>query len=149
MPTTTNNNAVIAVFRNNTDAQAAGADLQAAGISRDEIFIETDTAENTPPRTTTTTSTTTGGGIKGWFKSMFGEGDDEDGVRYHDAIRRGNFILRVDVNDAQISEVEDILNRHSPVDVHEETASGQNAVDGSRNANTTSSNAGTIPVVQE
>ncbi|MBV9085554.1 MAG: DUF2382 domain-containing protein [Acidobacteriaceae bacterium] len=123
---------IVAVFRNSSDAQAAVADLQAAGIARNDIYIET--ADATSRRSRTASKE---GGVTGWFKSIFGEGNDPDRSVYEDALRQGNFLLRVDAREDEIPAVEDILNRHSPVDVHGQAATAA--------ANTTS----TIPVVKE
>ncbi len=107
-------NTIIAAFANRTDAQAAATDLQTAGITRDDIDIEANSSGDLPRSTTRSSE----GGIKGWFKSLFGEEEHEDRSQYEHAITKGHCLLRVDVNDNQISTVEDILNRHSPVDVH-------------------------------
>jgi uncharacterized protein (TIGR02271 family) len=109
-------NTIIAAFDSGTEAQAAAADLQAAGFPRDEIYLQS----NTPGELPRSTNTSSEGGVKGWFKSLFGEKEDyQDTSRYENAVTSGKCLLRVDVNDHQISAVEDILNRHSPVDVHE------------------------------
>jgi uncharacterized protein (TIGR02271 family) len=114
MPTRTATT-IIAAFRSSSDAQAAATDLQAAGISRGDIYIEG--GGDKPLRSK---STSTEGGITGWFKSLFGADDDPDRAEYENAIRKGNCLLRVDVDENEIATVEGILTRHSPVDVHEE-----------------------------
>ena len=140
---------VIAAFRSSSDAEAAAQDLEAAGISRDDIDIETASRGETSTRARKTSGE---GGIKGWFKSLFSEEDDPDRVDYENAIRQGNCLLRVDVDEDEIPTVEDILNRHSPVDVH--AATGAQAATGSTRARAAASGAdkGTtraIPVVKE
>lgn len=158
MPVTTDNT-VIAVFRNSADAQAAASDLQAAGISRDNIYV--DASAGGSSQSTTTGTTHQEGGITGWFKSIFGENDDPDRSQYETAVNRGSALLRVDVAEAQIDGVEEILNRHSPVDVHEEqssartsgaTRTGANAGYSAAAAGTTQNagaTEGAIPVVRE
>lgn len=106
---------MIAAFRSNTDAEAAATDLQEAGIPRDDIYIEGNYTSGKPSRSQTKP---TEGGIKGWFKSVFGEEDDPDRSQYENAVTSGDYLLRVDVDEDEIGTVEDILNRHSPVDVH-------------------------------
>ncbi len=108
-------NTIIAAFDSGTDAQAAAADLQAAGFSRDDIYIQSNKSGDLARSKTRSSE----GGVKGWFKSLFGEEEHQDTPRYEHAVASGKCLLRVDVNDNQISAVEDILNRHSPVDVHE------------------------------
>ncbi len=109
-------NTILAAFDSGADAQAAVTDLQAAGLSRNDIYLESNDSGNLPQ----STSTSAEGGIKGWFKSLFGEEEHQDRSRYENAVTKGKYLLRVDVNEPQISAVEEILNRHSPIDVHEE-----------------------------
>jgi uncharacterized protein (TIGR02271 family) len=158
MPSRTQNT-IIAAFRSTSDAEAAAENLEAAGISGDNIDLETRTTGETSARHKKTRE----GGITGWFKSLFSEEDDPDRVEYENAIRQGNCLLRVDVNENEIPRVEDILNRHSPIDVHAETgaqaaASGatgaQAASAASTGARATASGTDTgapkaIPVVKE
>lgn len=135
MPSRTNNS-LIAVFRNTGDAQAAVTDLQAAGISRDDIYVETNTSGETSSQSRTASHE---GGVKGWFKSLFGDEDDSDRGNYERAISQGNTLLRVDVDDDEIATVEEILNRYSPVEVHE----GESRTQASRGQGKA------VPVVQE
>jgi uncharacterized protein (TIGR02271 family) len=107
---------IIAAFRSTTDAQAAVTDLQAAGISRDDIYIETNASG--AKSSSRSQSPSTEGGITGWFKSIFGDEDTAERSEYERAIGQGNTLLRVDVDEDEIPTVEDILNRHSPVEVH-------------------------------
>lgn len=108
---------IIAVFRNNTDAQAAMTDLQAAGVPRGDIYLETNNDKSSRSKTGSTE-----GGISGWFKSIFGDENDRERSEYENAITQGNCLLRVDVDGAEIPAVEDILNRHSPVDIRADEA---------------------------
>jgi uncharacterized protein (TIGR02271 family) len=108
-------NTIIAAFDSGADAQAAAADLQAAGFTPDDIRIHSNNSGDLPRGTNRSAE----GGVKGWFKSLFGEEEQQDRSRYERAIAKGKCLLRVDVNDNQIPAVEEILNRHSPVDVHE------------------------------
>jgi uncharacterized protein (TIGR02271 family) len=127
---------IIAAFRSSSDAEAAATDLEAAGISRGDIYLEMGTAGETSARLKKTSSE---GGITGWFKSIFGDESDPDRSGYENAIKQGNALLRVDVDEGEIPTVEAILNRHSPVDVDANTGSTMGAA-GKTNA---------IPVVQE
>ena len=133
MPNTTNTT-LIAVFRSVADAQAASTDLQAAGIPRSDIYIETDASSAKSSRSHAASE----GGITGWFKSIFGAEDHEDRPVYERAISHGNALLRVDVDEDEIASVENILNRHSPVEVQTEDE---------ERANTGQTKA--VPVVQE
>jgi uncharacterized protein (TIGR02271 family) len=106
--------AIIAVFRSNTDAQAASKDLEAAGISRSDIYIENGPGTKSSSRSNKET------GVAGWFKSIFSSDDDPDRAYYERAINEGRTLLRVDLEENDVSTVEDILNRHSPIDIYAE-----------------------------
>ncbi|HEX4769897.1 MAG TPA: YsnF/AvaK domain-containing protein [Bryobacteraceae bacterium] len=112
MPRTTDNT-IIAVFKSSADAQAAEADLKAAGIADEDIHLESGNRTGTSSH-----SGTHERGITGWFKSLFSDNDDADRSQYENALTQGNYLLRVDADEDEISTVENILNRHSPVDVH-------------------------------
>jgi uncharacterized protein (TIGR02271 family) len=111
-------NTIIAAFRSSTDAQAAASELQAAGISREDIYLDINTSDDKSSHSRTRTAEH---GISGWFKSIFGENDDPDRSGYEEAVTQGNCLLRVDVGEDEIATVEDILSRHSPIDVHAAT----------------------------
>ncbi len=127
---------LIGVFRSSSEAEAAAKDLQAAGISRDDIYLETGKSSETSARSNKTTSE---GGITGWWKSLFEDENDPDRSEYENAVKQGNALLRVDADENEIPTVEAILNRHSPVDIH---AGSGAAMGGARKTNA-------IPVVQE
>jgi uncharacterized protein (TIGR02271 family) len=143
---------VIAAFRSNSEAEAAANALESEGFSREEIDIETGSSAGTSARRTTARHE---GGIKGWFKSIFGEDENTDQREYERAYQQGNALLRVDVSENEISQVEELLNQYSPVEVHAEdedarttAAAGTTRTDaavGRRNTST----AGAIPVVRE
>ncbi len=144
----TTDTAIIAAFRNNTDAEAASKDLQAAGISKSDIYIEngpgtkSSSAAKTAPRES---------GLSGWFKSIFSSDDDPDRAYYERAINEGNTLLRVDLEQNSVSTVEDILNRHSPVDIYGEQESRTAAATGTATgrAQTGPGQRKAIPVVKE
>jgi uncharacterized protein (TIGR02271 family) len=132
----TTKSTVIAAFRNSADAQAAAQDLQAAGINRGDIYLESSgsgTSTDYGSRTTTHE-----GGITGWFKSLFGAEDDTDRAGYEQAYGSGNYLLSVDADESQIDRIEDVLNSHSPVNVHTDDAyAGGGSAAGSSNYGTT------------
>lgn len=156
---TTTQATVVAVFKNNSDAQAAAEDLKSNGFDTEDIYIssegarapgaaaETGYSENRPV-------THQEGGIKGWFKSIFGSEEDEDRYRYENAVTGGKILLSVETTEEDIDEVADILNRHSPVDVHETAVStGQPPTTGSytetRSGDRQANRAESFPVVEE
>ncbi len=123
----TTKSTVIAAFRNSADAQAAAQDLQAAGINRGDIYLESSSSGTSTGSGSTTSgygsrTAASEGGITGWFKSLFGAENDTDRVGYEQAYSQGGYLLSVDAQDNQIDQVEAILNRHSPVNVHTDDA---------------------------
>ena len=134
MATTQSN--LVAVFRSSSDAQAAADELKANGFPADNIYISSyseagsagsPSAAGTGTRSQHTSSSHTGhseGGIKGWFKSLFGEDEEhETDVRsYEDAVSRGSVVLSVAVDDDNLDRAANILEKHNPVDVHSQAA---------------------------
>jgi uncharacterized protein (TIGR02271 family) len=122
----TTRSTVIAAFRNSADAQAAAQDLQAAGINRGDIYLESSGSNASTAGYSSddygSRTTQHEGGITGWFKSLFGAEDDTDRAGYERAYSQGTYLLSVDVNENQVDQVEDILNRHSPANVHTDDA---------------------------
>jgi uncharacterized protein (TIGR02271 family) len=141
----TTRSTVIAAFRNSADAQAAAQDLQAAGINRGDIYLESSGSGSSAAGYGSSGASTTGyssstndygsstsdygsrtagheGGITGWFKSLFGADEDTDRAGYERAYNEGSYLLSVDTDDSQIDRIEDILNRHSPVNIHTDDA---------------------------
>ena len=124
----TTRSTVIAAFRNSADAQAAAQDLQTAGINRGDIYLESSgssaSTANYGSSTSDYSSRTAGqeGGITGWFKSLFGAENDTERAGYERAYNEGTYLLSVDTDENQIDRIEDILNRHSPINVHTDDA---------------------------
>ncbi len=166
----TTKSTLIAAFRNSADAQAAAQDLQAAGINRGDIYLEssgsgastTDYASNTSDYGSRTAAHE--GGITGWFKSLFGA-EDTEAAGYEQAYSQGSYLLSVDADESQIDRIEDVLNRHSPVNIHTDDAytGGTTGTTGTANTaaletagtvgatrtNTGADTADAIPVVEE
>src|SRR3954471_8332849 len=137
----TTKSTVIAAFRNSADAQAAAQDLQAAGINRGDIYLESSGSGASTTGSGSSTSdygsrtTAHEGGITGWFKSLFGA-DETETSGYERAYSEGGYLLSVDADKSQIDRIEDILNRHSPVNVHTDAYAGGSAT-GTSNYGTT------------
>ena len=138
----TTKSTVIAAFRNSADAQAAAQDLQAAGINRGDIYLESSGSGASTTGSGSSTSdygsrtTAHEGGITGWFKSLFGA-DDTETSGYERAYSEGGYLLSVDADENQIDRIEDILNRHSPVNVHTDDAYAGGSTTGTSNYGTT------------
>ena len=123
---------VIAVFNNNSDAQAAADDLKNNGIDSDDIYIGSyDTSTQDAAAQTGYSESRTHhreGGFIGWLKSIFGsDEDDPDRYQYEQAARSGKIVLSVSIPEEQAEYVADILDRHSPVDVQEGVAAAASA----------------------
>lgn len=133
MPTT--ESTLVAVFRNSSDAQAAVNELKANGVSDSDIYIsnysESGNVRAAAAQTGAGGAQTTShheGGIVGWFKSLFGEGDNHpDRTYYEGAVSGGNVLVSVNVDDDDIEQVLQILQKHNPEDVDRDTASSATA----------------------
>ena len=120
--------AVVAVFRNRTDADAAANDLKANGFGAADIFVSSDASTVDPASQPGGAYSDTGayshreheGGIVGWFKSVFGQEEHGDRSYYENAVNSGHSFLSVDVTDGTVERAAGILNGHNPVDVHRE-----------------------------
>ncbi|HEX3685003.1 MAG TPA: YsnF/AvaK domain-containing protein [Bryobacteraceae bacterium] len=160
MATRTQSN-VVAVFRSNSDAQAAAAELKANGFPADNIYIssysESGAAAPTPATGTQIRSGHEAqheGGITGWFKSLFGEDEEHDTDRetYENAVRTGGVVLNVQADDENLDQAVNILERHNAVDVNSEVATSEtNASRAPRQSAKKSSTdlPKSVPVVQE
>jgi uncharacterized protein (TIGR02271 family) len=150
---------IIAIFSDASAAQAAARDLLSIGISRENMYLESGRADMQSGAATSDPSQTDDGlgtsmpahqgGVGGWFKSLFGGEDEDTGTRYQQAVGRGNVILSVHAREDQYEQIADVLERHHPIDIDEETqttgARGAVRADANATANTGSA----IPVVEE
>lgn len=140
---------VVAVFRNSSDAQAAANELKANGFTDQDIYIST--YGNTGAAGTTSSTATQGttrheGGITGWFKSLFGEDEQHtDRSYYEGAVSSGNVLLSVDVNDDNIDEALDVIEKHNPQDVNRDNATATNTTAASAAAAGAASKASSTP----
>jgi uncharacterized protein (TIGR02271 family) len=149
---------VIAVFRDGSDANAAAAELKANGFTDDNIYISSYSGSAAAPSASQTQHHHEGG-IKGWFKSLFGEDEEQQTDRdyYEGAVSSGNVLLSVEASEEALDKAVDILDRHDPVDVNTGAATESAApreTGGSTAARQSSTAASanlpkSIPVVQE
>ncbi len=135
----TTDSTIVAAFRNSSDAQAAAADLQTAGISRSDIFLESSSASSTAGASTTGASMDDygsrtahhEGGITGWFKSLFGDEEATTATTgYNQTMQQGGYLLSVDVTSSQIDSVEAILNRHNPLNIQSDDTTSYGSTTG-------------------
>jgi uncharacterized protein (TIGR02271 family) len=141
---TTTQSTVVAVFRSSSDAQSAAEELKANGFAADDLYISSYTTAGTSggaSQSETQALYPEGshhqeGGIKGWFKSLFGEDDasNEDRSYYERAVNSGNVLLSVEVNDSNVDTASDILEKYNPVDVNREGSDAGSSDAGARSA---------------
>ncbi|GIZ52764.1 YsnF/AvaK domain-containing protein [Noviherbaspirillum aridicola] len=120
---TSGDDTVVAVYDNYQDAQNALQALAADGIARTDMQLQPETESTGTSSDAATTSSESGGegGIRGFFRSLFG-GDEHDEHRhiYQESVRRGSYILTIDIRDeSEADRVVSTLNRFHPVDIDE------------------------------
>lgn len=121
----TTRSTVVAVYRNDSDAQGAASELQANGFKSSDIYISA--ADATAASAGGAETRDYGshrhheGGISGWFKSLFGHDDEDAPNRYENAVNSGNVLLSVETDDQNVDAVGDILDRFNPIDIQQET----------------------------
>ena len=108
---------IVAVFNNGAEARAAVEDLRSAGFGSDRVFVSSETGAETST-TPAPEHSRHEGGVVGWFKSLFGSEEHEHVRGYQAAVAEGRTIVSVDTPDANVNKVSEILNRHSPIDIH-------------------------------
>jgi len=110
---------IIGVYDEFQHAFSAKNELLASGFSRRQVQLNPDRESSVPPPGADDGSVT--GGIGIFFRSLFGVGDKSTHSNvYAEAVRRGGYVLTVDAdNEEQSASVEDIMNRHHPVDIEE------------------------------
>jgi len=153
---------VVAVFRNSSDAQAAADELKANGFPADNIYISSYSDSSAAASTAASGSearpysTHHEGGIKGWFKSLFGEDEEHETDRrtYENAVKTGSVLLSVQADDQNLDDAVNILEKHNAVDVNRDTAAAEPPAAASgttRKAATRGSSdlPKSVPVVQE
>lgn len=150
---------LVAVFRNRQDAESAVNDLKTNGFGSDEVYIGSYTDAGTTGASREWNATHHHeGGIKGWFKSLFGNEDDSDYRTYEDAASKGGVIVSVRATDQNLDRATQILDDHNPINIDEKStantgvpttgASGRKTAAGSRKPNSSDLPA-SIPVVEE
>jgi uncharacterized protein (TIGR02271 family) len=118
---------LIAVFDNRNDAQAAKDELYAAGFAGAEIRQNDGTTGAVDAGTSSTATTGTGessfgAGIRHFFADLFGADDTTQSSRYADAVARGQHVLTlVTMSEQEVERAADIVERHGPVDIDEES----------------------------
>lgn len=160
----TTQSTLVAVFRNRTDAENAANELKANGFGSGDVYVGSYSNASTTGGTREWSATQHHeGGIKGWFKSLFGDDDDaSDYTDYENAASSGNVIVTVNAAENNLDRAEQILQKYNPLDVNENASNATAASTGRTTSvaagGSTGKNAGmkgsagetqSIPVVQE
>jgi uncharacterized protein (TIGR02271 family) len=110
---------LVAVFDDYDDAERARERLASAGFRQEDIQV-------TPERSAWGSGDATygghaakEGGLRGFFASLFGAGDDESHGHYSEAVRRGSIVVAVEVDDNQTERATGILEDCGAIDVDE------------------------------
>lgn len=122
---TTTDATLVAIFSNRSDAENAVNDLKANGFSSNDIYVGSynDTSNSGTSREWNATHQHEGG-IKGWFKSLFGEDDANTEYRdYETAANQGGVIVSVQASQQQLDRATQILEKYNPQDINEENDS--------------------------
>jgi uncharacterized protein (TIGR02271 family) len=119
---------LVAVFDNRSDAQGAMDELLAEGFTRDDVYVSSsDLAAQAggiaTPTTTTTTATRdegVGASIKRFFENLFGSDNDENAVRYSNAVSAGQHVLTLTTSsETEVERAADVIERFGPIDIDE------------------------------
>lgn len=116
-----------AIYETPAAAKAAAAELVSAGFNRDDMkLFPTDTDDADNAGTTRSSSSTTSDDRGGFFSWLFGKDQPEAEVtHYSERFEKGNSALSLRVEDARHDEAADILERHSPIDVDQQSDTQQ------------------------
>jgi uncharacterized protein (TIGR02271 family) len=114
---------VVGIFDKASEAQDAVEALVSGGFSRDQIDLSTRSSDYTYDQGATTTTSADGsrdeGGIGGFFRSLFGDDDDERTNRYATVGERGSIVTVHASTDDLAERAADILDEYGAVDIDE------------------------------
>ena len=105
---------IVAIYDTTANAEAAIAELKAAGVPDNAISVHADTA-------TTSGMTTTDATVReqGFWSSIFGGEPDHDTAVYDRSVAAGSTIVSVNVSETHIAKVTEILESYHPIDIDE------------------------------
>jgi stress response protein YsnF len=125
---------VVGFFDNQAEAQRAVEQLSSAGISRDRIDISSGRTGSSTSNVSHTDSDRSGdheNGITRFFKSLFGD-DDDEATRYSRVAQNSECIVTVHAqSDTEAERAADLLDEYGAIDV-DERSSGYSATSGTR-----------------
>jgi hypothetical protein len=126
MPTRTEA-AVVAVFGNISDAQAAADELTANAFAGDHIHIASEGTESNPAIEALQSHSAGhfARDMETWCKSTFGRNQKTERERYENAALDGHVLLGLNTPEQMVDTASDILNHHSPVDLAQDDSVAQ------------------------
>ena len=112
----TTNETIVAVYDTTAHAEAAIADLMAAGVPTDAISMHSEGMS---------TSTNLSGSVReeGFWTNLFGGSPNHDTAVYDRSLASGSTLISVETPENHISRVLEILESHNPIDIDEGGAS--------------------------
>ncbi|HEX7359244.1 MAG TPA: YsnF/AvaK domain-containing protein [Bryobacteraceae bacterium] len=134
---------LVAIFRDALSANNAVEELKANGFTSSDIHVSSE-----EPAYTTEEPHRRAGGIKGWFSSLFGKGNDEYRTHYEDMLQSGNVLVGIDATGEDVDRAVDILNGYSPMEVRPAETPSMEYTPGTTTGQTTGETR-SIPVVEE
>jgi uncharacterized protein (TIGR02271 family) len=126
--TSTTSKTIVGVFDSYATAERAAEDLIQSGFPRSQVQITSsdtftsDAARGNAGLSGTYTGHSAGGGISGFFRNLFGAGDDEDRT-FTEAVSRGGAVVSVRADEGRIDRALDIIERHNPIDIDKNAGS--------------------------
>ena len=116
MPTRTES-ALVAVFGNPFEAQAAAKELVTNAFAGNRIHI---VSQAQPDPSTNTSGGYPGAGrhdqdVERWLVSVFGQASKTECQHYEEAVREGKAVVGVSTPDQMVDRAAEILNHHSPI----------------------------------
>jgi hypothetical protein len=112
--------AVIAVFRDLPEAQAAAAELTANAFAGDHIHLTSDANRSHPCSHSGSRYSGSGryeGNLDNWLEAMFPEDGENERQRYDEDVRSGKVLLGVTTPQQMLDTAADILHHQSPIDL--------------------------------
>jgi hypothetical protein len=117
---------IIAVYDDLTHARSAKNELLASGFARRDVQLNPDheLSATRGPSIQREKNATLSGSIENFFRSLFSMDDKSTYSNvYAEAVRRGSYVLTVDVDTDQLRVLaEEVMRRHGAVDVDERSA---------------------------
>jgi uncharacterized protein (TIGR02271 family) len=119
------NRTIVGVYDSAVRAQQVRQELLNRGFDEDEVQVSGSTGAMDTEESSRVRSGEDEGGIMGFFRSLFGN-DDEDrySTRYSAVVQGGKAVVTVDADsDDEIEEAQRVMNRYEPLDIDADDAS--------------------------